>query len=442
VKYAQYSKVHVEKIILMGFLLLILAGTFLIYLLNNCGSSSISFIDAIFTSTSAVCVTGLTVVDTATDLTLGSQFVVMLLFQLGGLGVMTAATAMMILFRQKVGIRQRLLFSGGMGLDTLAGAVRLLTRVIVLTFLFEFIGSIFLFISFSEEYPIFMALYHSVFHSISAFCNAGFSTLSEGLLDYSLKLIVPGTIMVLIFLGGFGFIPLLDLVALIRGKRKIYHHMAFVTLISFLLIFSGTILLLITEWTGVLENYTSMFKVWNALFQSITARTAGFNTVKMPSLSSLSAMILCFLMIIGASPGSTGGGMKTTTFGILILSTAGFLKGQNRTFLWNRSVPSADINKAMSVAVIYISTILFSVVLLSIMETASFRAIVFEVISALGTVGLTMGITSSLSQGSKLVIVFLMIWGRVGILTLLYGVMSRNKTQGDISYPEINIPLG
>lgn len=437
-----YTKIHVERIILTGFLLLISGGTLFLFWLNNLGEYNISFIDALFTSTSAVCVTGLIVVDTATELGRTSQIVVMTLFQLGGLGIMTAVTAMMLLFRQRIGVRERLIFSAGIGLDTLSGVIRLLVRVLKITLFFEILGTIPLFFVFIKQYPLSEAIFHSLFNSISAFCNAGFSTFSDSLVNYSSTITVPGTIILLIFFGGLGFIPLVNLTEFLRGRDKINHHTFLVLVISFALIIFGTGLIALFEWSKALGNLTPFYRLWNAFFLSITSRTAGFNTLNSMTLSSVSTFIVCILMVIGASPGSTGGGLKTTTFGLLGLSTIDYLKGNNKTVIWNRTVPLVNIVRATSMAVIYLSTLFLSVIILSLFEPFSFREIVFEVTSALGTVGLSMGITSHLTIWGKLILIVLMFWGRIGVITLLYGLMSRKTAPSAINYPDINIPLG
>jgi len=442
VKRRQYSKIKVERIIIAGFLSLILAGTLSIYFFNNLAEMEMSFLDALFTSTSAVCVTGLIVLDTATQLSFPSQLTVMLLFQLGGLGVMTAATAMMILLRQRIGIKQRLLFTGGIGLDSLSGAVRLIIAVLKITFVFEILGSLILFMSFSREFPFTEALFHSVFQAVSAFCNAGFSTFTTNLSEYSHSLLIPATVMVLIFWGGIGFIPVVNIISYSKKKEKIRNHTKMVLCTSITLIILGTVLVALFEWNGALKGYNYFYKFWNAMFLSVSSRTAGFNTIDTASIVSVTAFVVCFLMIIGASPGSTGGGIKTTTFTLVVLSVVAYLRGKRNAMIGYRSIPSSDVTRATSVAVIYISTILFAVLVLSFLENFTFREIVFEVISALGTVGLSMGITGSLSAPGKMVIIVLMFWGRIGMLTVIYGLVRSSQVSEDINYPEVNIPLG
>lgn len=436
-----YSSLKVERTILLGFLSLIMIGTLLIWTANYLGEQQISLLDAMFTSTSAVCVTGLVVVDTGKDLVPFSQCILLILMQLGGLGVMTAATTLLLLLRHRIGIRQRLLFAGGLGIDSPAGAVRLLMKILKITLVIETIGAVPLFLGFYRNYPWLQALYFAVFHSISAFCNAGFSPFASSLEVYSGSLLIPGTVMVLIVIGGIGFLPLVNLLNYIRGKERLNIHSRFVIMATLFLILCGTALIGIAEWEYGLKDLSGSWKFWNALFQSITSRTAGFNTVSVSGFSSLGVMILCILMIVGASPGSTGGGVKTTTLGVLILSAWNFLRGRRNTVVWNRSINDENILRSLAIMVMYLGTIFFASVLLSVLEAYSFRDIVFEVISALGTVGLSTGITGSLSTLGKTVLIVLMFWGRVGILTFIYGVLTRDSWN-EISYAKANIPIG
>ncbi|MBN1333479.1 MAG: potassium transporter Trk [Synergistales bacterium] len=436
-----YSTLHVERIILIGFLSFITTGALLIWTFNFYASMPISFIDALFTSTSAVCVTGLIVVDTGSELARASQWTVLILIQLGGLGVMTAATTLLLLFRQKIGIRQRILFTGGLGIDTPAGAVRLLLKILQLTIFIELIGAIPLFFGFYPESHFSRALYLSVFHSVSAFCNAGFSLFSSNLEAYSNTYLVPGVIMLLIFLGGIGFLPLTNLFHAFQGKENLNFHTRFVLLISLFLILLGVLVITVFEWNGVLSGFEGGLKFWNSIFQSITPRTAGFNTVRISEFTSLGIFILCFLMIVGASPGSTGGGVKTSTFGILVLSAFSYLSGKRATLFWNRSFTNETILRALTILILYLGTIFISVIFLSITEDFAFAELIFEIISALGTVGLSMGITAGLSSAGKVMLIMLMFWGRIGILTMIYSMMAGNNIDRVI-FPEITIPTG
>lgn len=436
-----YSSLKVERTIIVGFLSLIMTGTLLIWAANYWGGKQLSLIDSLFTSTSAVCVTGLVVVDTGHGLMPLSQVILLFLIQLGGLGVMTAATSLLLILRQRIGIRQRLFFAGGMGIDSPAGAVRLLIRILKITLIIEFLGVIPLFWGFYRELDIGTSFFYALFHSVSAFCNAGFSPIASSLEAYSHDVIIPVTIMLLIVTGGLGYLPLVNIMGFIRKREKLHVHTRLVLLTTFLLILGGTVLISATEWGKGLDSMNGWWKIWNSLFQSVTPRTAGFNTVNLSGFSPMGVFILCLLMIIGASPGSTGGGVKTTTSAVLFLSACNFMKGRKDTVIWNRTIHNENILRSLSIVILYLVTIFMASLLISLTEPFSFREIIFEVISALGTVGLSMGITPLLSNSSKIVLIFLMFWGRVGVLTFIYGMMSRD-TGNCISYARANIPIG
>lgn len=430
-----------ERKIVIGFLALIGTGTVAILLLNA-NSRPLTFVDALFTATSAVCVTGLTVVDTGKDLTTASQLVLLLLIQLGGLGVMTATTALSLLMRERIGLRQRMFFAGGFGLDSPSGVIRLLIRILSLTFAIEAIAVFPLYWGFSRAgLSPEQSLYNAVFHSVSAFCNAGFSLFSENLEGFSSGILVPGTVMVLVVLGGLGFIVLSELEETFREPARISVHSRLVLLTTAGLVLFGTALLLLCEWNRSLESMGVGWKIWNALFSSITPRTAGFDTVALSTFSSAGLFVVTLLMIVGASPGSTGGGFKTTTLAVLLVSTWNVLKGRSEVHLWNRRIPIRVIQRAITMIVLYLGILGIGLMTLVLLEPFPFRSLLFETASALGTVGLSLGITSQLSDPGKLVLVLLMFWGRVGIITFLYGLVKR-EARGKISYPDAEIPVG
>ncbi len=427
--------------IIVGFLAVILAGTAALWL-GNMPYRHISLLDCLFTATSAVCVTGLTTVGTGTDFSLASQMVILVLIQLGGLGVMTATTALLYAFRQRIGIRQRMLFSGGLGLDSPSGAVRLAKKVVFITIIIEGIGAIPLFFAFLETYPAPRALYLAVFHSVSAFCNAGFSPFADSLQGFSNTVAIPLTVMSLVFLGGVGFLVIDDIwYSFVRRRRRFSVHAKLVLAVSVLLLGIGTVMLCISEWNGALAGHSWKWKVWNALFHSVSPRTAGFNTIPMESLTSLGAFFTILLMIVGASPGSTGGGIKTTTFSLLMLSTVREIRGGGELVVDNRSIGRENVLRAFTLTIFYLLTILAGITVLAVLEKFPFRAIAFEVVSALGTVGLSLGITASLSSAGKAMIILLMFWGRVGILTFMYGIAAREAPSG-VSYAKTHIPVG
>lgn len=420
---------------------MILIGALLLWGFNCLNGISLSPLDAVFTSTSAVCVTGLAVVDTGKDLAMPSQVVLLLLIQLGGLGVMTATTFMLLLLRMRIGIRQRILFAGGMGLDGPSGAVRLVARIVKITVLIEFFMAIPVFIGFMGRFDWQTSLWYSIFHSISAFCNAGFSPFSDSLGSFTSSWLLSGSVMALIVLGGAGFVVLGDCWEWFRKGKKLSVHSRLVLSTTAWLIVVGTIFFMVVEWNGALSGLSPALKLWNALFCAITPRTAGFNTVSMSSLSSYSAFMVMVLMIIGASPGSTGGGIKTTTFSILVSSVFFNTRGSSKLVLWHRSVPQDTVLRAMMLFFLYLTAIVVGVFAIGAIEDFAFKDVIFEVISALGTVGLSMGITADLSCVSKVVLIILMFWGRIGILTFMFSLIDKENLD-NVGYPEVSVPIG
>ncbi|MDT8284298.1 MAG: potassium transporter TrkG [Thermovirgaceae bacterium] len=431
----------IERKIVIGFLALIGLGT-LVLLLFNHGPRSLRLVDALFTATSAVCVTGLIVVDTGKYLTQASQIVVLLLIQLGGIGVMTATTALSLLMRERVGFRQRMFIAGGFGMESPSGVVRLLIRVLILTFVIEAVGALPLFWGFIRAgFPIGRSIYNAVFHSVSAFCNAGFSLFSDNLEGFSESVLVPGAVMGLIVSGGLGFIVLSEISEMFRRPKKISVQSRIVLSMTAGLIIFGAVALLFCEWNNSFDGMSSGWKIWNGFFASITPRTAGFDTVAPATFSSAGIFVLILLMIVGASPGSTGGGFKTTTLAVLLVSTWDVLKGRNEVHLCNRRIPFRIILRAITVVVLYLATLGLGLTVLVIIEPFPFRSLLFEVASALGTVGLSLGITAGMSDAGKIVLIILMFWGRVGIVTFLYGLVKRDAG-AKISYPDAEIPIG
>lgn len=411
-------------------------------MLFNARSHPLRFVDALFTATSAVCVTGLVVVDTGKELTPASQVVVLLLIQLGGIGVMTATTALSLLMRERIGLRQRMFLAGGFGMETPAGVVRFLRRVLLLTITVEAIGALFLYAGFLRAgFSPLRSLCYAVFHSVSAFCNAGFSLFSDSLAGFSRSLLIPGTVMALIVLGGFGFMVLSELMMAVREKKRLSMLPKLVLVTTAGLVFFGTLFIVFCEWNHAFAGLSGGWKVWNGLFASITPRTAGFDTVAPATFSSAGVFLLILLMVVGASPGSTGGGFKTTTLAVLLVSTWNNLRRNSEINLWNRRISIRILQRTVTVVVLYLGTIGLGLAALAALEPFPFRSLLFETASAMGTVGLSLGITGELSDAGKIVLMLLMFWGRVGIVTFLYGLL-KPVTKGKVSYPDAEIPIG
>lgn len=438
-----YSSAGIEKYITLGFLSLILTGTLFLWLLNIRSAAPISMLNALFLATSAVCVTGLSPVDIGTVLTLPSQLTLMMLVQLGGIGIMAATTSLMFIMRRRINFKERLFLAGGLGIDTPQGAVRLLRMLLFFTLTSEAMGASALFVSFlSDGMPPAAALYNALFHSVSAFCNAGFSLFPNNYESYAESLILPGTTMMLIITGGIGFPVMVELRDYCAGRKTFfspYAKMVF-TSTAALLAF-GTVTIAISEWDCAFSALPAWARVWNGLFASVTARTAGFDTVSYGAFSTGGLVITILLMAIGASPSSTGGGMKTTTFTVLLWSAWTELRQEDDVTVFGRQIGTNTIRRALAMAFIYFFTLFFASALLSAIEDHPFASLVFEAVSALGTVGLSRGITSELTSAGKMVIILLMYFGRVGLLTFSYSLIPHGK-YANVHLPETHIPIG
>ena len=435
------------RILVLGFLAVILLGAFLLTLpIATVDGQGIRFLNALFTATSAVCVTGLVVVDTGTTFTFFGQIVILSLIQIGGLGFMTFATLFAILLGRKVTLKERLLLQEALNQVSIEGVVRLAKYVIMVTFAIEATGAVILAIRWSLDMSWQKALYYGIFHSISAFNNAGFDLFGNfsSITRYVSDPVVNLTVMLLIILGGLGFTVLSDLYSH-RGKKLMLHSKIVISVTLSLILFGAAAIFAI-EFTNpkTLAPLDPMGKVLGALFQSVSPRTAGYNTLNIGDLRSTTLLLMIILMFIGASPGSTGGGIKTTSFASVCLYALSLFRGEDHVRYRERTIPNDTIQKA--VAVIFSATLLVLTVtaLLTLTENADFLALLFEATSAFATVGLTMGITPGLTDIGKLAITFTMFTGRVGPLTLIFALsQKRNATQHEhIKYPEEKIMIG
>ncbi|MBN1466271.1 Trk family potassium uptake protein [candidate division KSB1 bacterium] len=436
----------------LSFMLVILLGTALLSLPVSSKAGPVPFIDALFTAASATCVTGLIVVDTNSYWSTFGHIIILCLIQIGGLGTMTFSSFVVLLVGRRLGIWDRQVLEQSFTGAARKSLIQLLWVAFLLTFLLEGVGAIILSCRFAEDHAVGQAIYLGVFHSISAFCNAGFSLFEANLLHHRGDFIINITIMTLIVLGGLGFWVIFDLKNLIGRKNKIRSaslHTRLVVRVTFFLISAGCIALLLLEWHSALRGLPIAEKVMAALFQSITARTAGFNTLDIPSLANGSIFILLILMIIGASPGSCGGGIKTTTFAVVLAMIYARLRNQKQVQFFKRGIPDATVSNAIGIAAAAFVIVSTMCLLLMITESSThalmpqrtlFVAVFFETISAIGTVGLSMGLTPVLSLAGKIIIVLLMYVGRIGPVTLtlaLAGVHARN-----LRYAEDNIWVG
>ena len=404
---------------------------------------SLRFVDALFTATSAVCVTGLVVVDTGTYFSVFGQSVILLLIQIGGLGVMTVATLVAVLSGKKINLKERLLIQEATNQLDLAGVVRLTLYIIRATLLVELIGGTILALRWFQDFGL-QGIYFGYWHAVSAFCNAGFDLFGEyrSITGYVGDLTVNGVIASLIVVGGIGFPVVADLWNC-RQSRRFSLHTKVVLTTTVLLIVLGAGFIFIAEHGNdkTLGDLPSADKVMASLFQSVTARTAGYNTVDIGLLREGTLLAIIFLMFVGASPSSMGGGVKTSTAAILFISLVGSVTGKRDPLAFGRQIPQQTVYKAFTIVTISVMLISLVTLTLSFTEAAPIFSLLFEVTSAFGTVGLSTGITPKLSDAGKVLITLTMFAGRVGTLTLLMALALRPRKER-LKYPEGKIVIG
>jgi trk system potassium uptake protein len=445
-----FNKLSTAQIMVLGFGSLILLGALILTLpIVSRDGNSIGFLNALFTSTSAVSITGLVVVDTATSWNLFGQIVIILLTQIGGLGFMTVTTMLAIIIKKKINLRERLLIQESFHQFDLSGLVKLTRHVVLITFIIESFGALILSTVFIPQFGVTKGIWYSIFHAIGGFCNAGFDLMGEvsgqysSLTYYADNITINITICGLIILGGLGFPVLLDI---FKNKRfsKFSLHSKVVLTTTNILIILGAILIFAIEYNNpqTLGNLPIKDKLLGSIFQSITPRSGGFNTLDLTRLNQTSTFITMILMFVGASPSSTGGGIKTTTLAVLILTVKTFILGKEDVEVYNRRISYSMVNKAIGVSFIALTMIIICTLILTTFEP-QFDIVesLYEVISAFATVGLTLGGTFGLTPIGKLVIIFCMFAGRVGSLTILIAIASRGNKQ-IIRYPEGKIIVG
>lgn len=439
-----------SQIIALGFLGMILFGAAILILPISSAKNGMSLVDAIFTSTSAICVTGLIVLDTPKDLSTFGQIAVLLLIQLGGLGYMTSATILSIVVGKKVGLKERLVLQEALNVLSLEGLIRFTKGVLKVTLLFESIGAVLLSIRFAMDMDIGRAIYFGIFHSVSAFNNAGFSLFSDNLLGYKSDVVVNIVITTLIIMGGIGFLVISDIYKYIRREvTRLSTHTKLAITATLLLIISGTVLVFLFEYFNpkTFSEFSMKAKILTAYFQSVTARTAGFNTLDLSLMQGSSLFLLIILMFIGASPGGTGGGIKTTTFGIMMLALWSTVRGHADAVIFERRLSHETIAKAYLIAAMAFIVVVISTLLLLLEEKANYLNTLFEAVSAFGTVGLSVGdggvrsLSALFSDMGKLTIVLTMYIGRVGPLTMGMAVVKKAEVVG-VRYPEGKVLIG
>ena len=431
------------RVIIFGFFLVILMGSFLLMLpISTKGGISTPFLDALFTSTSAVCVTGLVIHDTATYWSNFGQFVIILLIQIGGLGVVTVAGAFAILSGRKIGLMQRSTMQEAIAAPNVGGIVRLTEFILKTALMVELLGAALLFPVFFEEFGLIKGAWYALFHSISAFCNAGFDLMKvktpfSSLTDYACQPVVCIVIALLIVVGGIGFLTWEDVRTNRLHLRKYRMQSKVILAVTSILILLPTIYFFFFEFADAPIGERTLLSV----FQAITPRTAGFNTADLTAMSETGQLMITILMLIGGSPGSTAGGMKTTTLAVLLASAFAVFRRRENPHFFNRRITNETVTQAATIMMMYLILFLTGALVISRLENLPVLTCLFETASAIGTVGLSLGITPQLGWISHLILIVLMFFGRVGGLTLIFAALS-NK-QGNVArFPQERITVG
>lgn len=449
----QHFSMSTTHMILLSFLIAIIAGSLLLSLpISSADGKAIPFLDALFTATTATCVTGLVVVPTVSSWSVFGQIIILILIQIGGLGVITIMSGIMILLHKKMGINDRLLLQDAFNLNSLSGLIRFVKKVVGGTFIIEGIGALLYMTVFVPEFGV-KGIWISVFTSISAFCNAGIDIIGENsLCDYVFNPMINMVTSGLIFLGGIGYIVWWDVLRVLKQSRKKKGHcLRYLTLhskiaitASLVLIFVGAILVFAFEYNNPLTmaDCTIGQKMQASIFQSVTTRTAGFATIPQENLTNATSLLSLLLMFIGGSPVGTAGGIKTVTFAIIIASSFSLIFNKEDTELFGRRITKQAVSKATAVTCMSFLIMFISTILLSVVTDADALDILYETVSATATVGLTRNLTPSLGMMGKLIIIVTMYLGRVGPISLAVAFNRRNEKQNIIKNPIEEISVG
>lgn len=444
-------EINAPRILIGGYLGIIAVGTALL-LLPASTTNGISFIDSLFTASSALCVTGLIVKNTALDFTLFGKGVILALIQIGGLGYMTLSTTFFFFIGRKISLRDRLLFKESINLLTLDNLRRFAWRVFRITIVVELLGTVFLYSAFSHRFAPLTAAGHAFFHSVSAFCNAGFSTFSENMALFSNSISAPLTAAALFIFGGIGFVVISDLYATFfkKQKRRLALHTVIVLRTTAALILIGTLFILFVEHDRALAGMDLHHKLLHSFFQAVTPRTAGFNTISVALFSPVTLVLLMIFMFIGASPGGTGGGIKTTSFALLLGWARELMLGRYGKDITTRkkSIPVEQAQRSFLLFTLACFTIGAAFFAIMLIDGPAPGSVLFEIFSAFGTVGLSLGslinpccsFAHDLSAPGKFVIILVMVAGRVGTLTISSALLKSHPLE--YSYPEEPIVVG
>lgn len=459
-KNLSHRRINAPRLIMLSFAGAILVGAILLTLpYSTRVSGSMHPVDALFTSASAVCVTGLVVVDIGTYFTPFGQTVILILIQLGGLGIMTLSTFFLIMLRRRLTLKDRLILKDTLGEKKISGLSGLILLIVGMTVFLETLGGLLLAWRFHRvyDYPVVKALSYGFFHSISAFCNAGFSLYSDSLTGFAGDGVMIGVMGGLILLGGIGFVVWFNLThiyfwrrdRLRRGRLRLQTRI--VLAVSGILLLTMFLFFLGVEWDNTLRDRPLVEKLLSGFFHAVSPRTAGFNTVPVSGMLPATLWLTIIMMFIGASPGSTGGGIKTVTFAVILASVYRMITDRDQVMMGKKSIAEGTAVRAISIAVLSLALILTSTGILLILETPAIRGhcqigylgeIFFETVSAFGTVGLSTGITPHLSSPGKLVVVLTMFLGRIGPLTLALLIGRRRHSPHGLRYPEESVMVG
>lgn len=441
------KKISTTRLIALSFLIVILTGSVLLCLpVSSQNGEWTNFIDALFTATSATCVTGLVVFDTYTHWSLFGQLVILVMIQIGGIGLMTIIIMVFIFLKRKISLHERLILMQSAGTVRISGMVKLVKRIVTGTLICEGAGALLLAVRFIPQMGFLLGVYYAVFHSVSAFCNAGFDLMGKyepfsSLTAYETDPLVSIVIMLLIIVGGIGFLVWDEIIRYGYHFKKYSLHAKIVLSTTLFLIVVGTLGIFWLEYDGGLTGLSFGDKLLSSAFMSVTTRTAGFNTMDLSSLGEAGSLFSMVLMFIGGSPGSTAGGIKTSTLAVVFFAMISMSRGQKQVTLFKRTLGADIVKQASVIIIIYLTGILTATVLICHLEPYSLTDVLFETISAAATVGLSRGLTPSLGSVSHIILAFLMFAGRIGGLSMML-VFGEEKPQAPVQRPTEPIIIG
>lgn len=451
------KRLHIElsttQVIMLSFFLAIIIGSILLALpISSADGQAVPYVDALFTATTATCVTGLVTLPVVSTWSVFGQIVILILIQVGGLGVITIMTGLMISIHRKIGIKDRILIQDAFNLNTLSGLVSFVKKVFIGTFAVEGVGALLYMTVFVPQFG-WKGIWISIFNSISAFCNAGIDIISENsLCEYAANPMINFVTCALIIIGGIGYIVWWDVIRVLKNIRsqklkcfrQLTLHSKIALSVTALVIVVGALAVFVFEYNNPLtiKDYSLFDKIQVSLFQSVTTRTAGFATIPQQNLTNASAIISLLLMFIGGSPVGTAGGIKTVTFAVLIAAAFATVKGKNEVVFFNRNISKQTINKAVAVTTMSFIILFTSTILLSAVTDAAALDIMYETVSATATVGLTRNLTSSLNVWGKLIIIMNMYLGRVGPISLAIAFNVKRESQNIVKNPTEEISVG